>query len=68
MFCLIDVCLVLELNPSKVSQRLDDDVLTKCPTGRATSSSFSRGDADAADKIYEAMHRIETGATRVAIK
>jgi hypothetical protein len=28
----------------------------------------TKRNADAADKIYEAMHRIETGATRVAIK
>ena len=29
MFCLVDVCRVLELAPSKVSQRLDKDVLSK---------------------------------------
>ena len=31
MFCLVDVCRVLELVPSKVSQRLDKDVLSKYP-------------------------------------
>lgn len=30
-FCLIDVCSVLELTPSKVVQRLDKDVLSKYP-------------------------------------
>ena len=29
LFCLIDVCKVLDLIPSKVSQRLDKDVLSK---------------------------------------
>ena len=29
MFCLVDVCRVLELVPSKVSQRLDKNVLSK---------------------------------------
>lgn len=31
LFCLVDVCKALELNPSKVSQRLGDDVLSKYP-------------------------------------
>ncbi|KAA6308216.1 hypothetical protein EZS27_040105, partial [termite gut metagenome] len=31
LFCLIDLCSVLGLNPSKVSQRLDKDVLSKYP-------------------------------------
>lgn len=30
-FCLVDVCRVMELNPSKVAQRLDKDVLFKYP-------------------------------------
>jgi len=30
-FCLIDLCNALELNPSKVVQRLSDDVLSKYP-------------------------------------
>lgn len=31
LFCLIDVCNMLDLIPSKVSQRLDKDVLSKYP-------------------------------------
>lgn len=31
LFCLIDVCEALDLNPSKVSQRLDKGVLSKYP-------------------------------------
>lgn len=31
LFCLVDVCKALELTPSKVSQRLGDDVLSKYP-------------------------------------
>ena len=31
IFCLLDLCEILELNPSKVSQRLNDDVLSKHP-------------------------------------
>lgn len=29
LFCLVDLCEILALNPSKVSQRLNDDVLSK---------------------------------------
>lgn len=31
LFCLADICRVLELSPSKVAQRLQDDVLSKYP-------------------------------------
>lgn len=31
LFCLVDVCKALDLNPSKVSQRLDKGVLSKYP-------------------------------------
>jgi len=31
LFCLIDICRVLELNPSKVAQRLTEGVLSKYP-------------------------------------
>lgn len=31
LFCLADVCLVLDLTPSKVAQRLDEGVLSKYP-------------------------------------
>ncbi len=31
IFCLADLCLVLDLTPSKVAQRLGEDVLSKYP-------------------------------------
>lgn len=31
MFCLPDLCRVLDLTPSKVAQRLSEDVLSKYP-------------------------------------
>lgn len=31
MFCLADLCLILELNPSDVKKRLTDDVVTIHP-------------------------------------
>lgn len=31
LFCLVDVCNALDLNPSKVAQRLDDGILSKYP-------------------------------------
>ncbi|MDR2009912.1 MAG: phage antirepressor KilAC domain-containing protein [Bacteroidales bacterium] len=31
LFCLVDLCRILELTPSKVSQRLEDGVLSKYP-------------------------------------
>lgn len=34
MFCLPDLCRVLDLTPSKVAQRLGDDVLSKYPHNR----------------------------------
>ena len=41
MFCLVDVCRVLELVPSKVSQRLDKDVLSKYPLETAGGTQMS---------------------------
>ncbi len=35
MFCLTDLCRVLDLNPSKVAQRLSEDVLSKYPLATA---------------------------------
>jgi prophage antirepressor-like protein len=35
LFCLADICRVLELTPSKVAQRLDKDVLSKHPLSTA---------------------------------
>lgn len=48
LFCLTDVCKVLDLIPSKVSQRLDDDVLSKYPIidnlGRTQQANFVNED------------------------
>lgn len=48
MFCLPDLCRALELNPSKVSQRLTDDVLSKYPIsdelGREQLTNFVNED------------------------
>lgn len=47
-FCLADLCRVLDLNPSKVSQRLGDDVLSKYPIidslGREQQANFVNED------------------------
>lgn len=44
LFCLVDICKALELNPSKVSQRLNDGVLTTHPIpdslGRMQETNF----------------------------
>nr|DAV67667.1 MAG TPA: hypothetical protein [Caudoviricetes sp.] len=44
LFCLTDVCSILELTPSKVVQRLEDDVLSKYPIsdsiGRQQDANF----------------------------
>lgn len=44
LFCLTDVCFILELTPSKVAQRLEDDVLSKYPIsdslGRQQDTNF----------------------------
>lgn len=48
MFCLADLCLVLDLTPSKVAQRLGDDVLSKYPIidglGREQQANFVNED------------------------
>lgn len=48
MFCLPDLCRALELNPSKVAQRLADDVLSKYPIsdelGREQLTNFVNED------------------------
>lgn len=48
MFCLPDLCRVLELTPSKVAQRLGDDVLSKYPItdalGREQIANFINED------------------------
>lgn len=47
-FCLVDVCQTLGLNPSKIAQRLTDDVLSKYPIadalGRQQESNFVNED------------------------
>lgn len=53
-FCLADVCHVLDLTPSKVAQRLDDDVLSKYPIidslGREQQANFVNEDG-----LYDAI-------------
>lgn len=48
MFCLVDVCQTLGLNPSKIAQRLTDDVLSKYPIadalGRQQENNFVNED------------------------
>lgn len=47
-FCLVDVCHTLGLNPSKIAQRLTDDVLSKYPIadalGRQQENNFVNED------------------------
>lgn len=47
-FCLVDVCQTLGLNPSKIAQRLTDDVLSKYPIadalGRQQETNFVNED------------------------
>ena len=47
-FCLVDLCRALELNPSKIAQRLGDDVLSKYPIpdslGRIQMTNFVNED------------------------
>lgn len=47
-FCLADLCVILDLNPSKVAQRLSDDVLSKYPIidsmGREQIANFVNED------------------------
>ena len=48
LFCLADLCVILDLNPSKVAQRLSDDVLSKYPIidsmGREQIANFVNED------------------------
>lgn len=48
LLCLVDLCRALDLNPSKVAQRLDDDVLSKYPIrdirGRQQVANFVNED------------------------
>lgn len=54
MFCLADVCQILDLTPSKVAQRLEDDVLSKYPIvdglGRGQQANFVNEDG-----LYDAI-------------
>lgn len=54
MFCLADVARILELSPSKVAQRLSDDVLSKYPIvdnlGRSQLANFVNEDG-----LYDAI-------------
>lgn len=54
LFCLVDICKALDLNPDKVAQRLSDDLLSKYPTkdrlGREQLTNFVNEDG-----LYDAI-------------
>lgn len=54
LFCLVDICKALDLNPDKVAQRLSDDLLSKYPTkdrlGREQMTNFVNEDG-----LYDAI-------------
>lgn len=64
MFCLADLCLVLDLTPSKVAQRLGDDVLSKYPIidglGREQQANFVNEDGlyDVVERNYKSCKAI----------
>lgn len=53
VFCLADVCQVLDLTPSKVAQRLDKDVLSKYPL--ETSGGIQQANFVNEDGLYDAI-------------
>lgn len=53
LFCLADVCSVLDLTPSKVAQRLDKDVLSKYPL--ETAGGIQQINFVNEDGLYEAI-------------
>lgn len=53
LFCLADVCSVLDLTPSKVAQRLDKDVLSKYPL--ETAGGIQQTNFVNEDGLYEAI-------------
>lgn len=53
MFCLADLCLVLDLTPSKVSQRLEEDVLSKYPL--LTAGGIQQANFVNEDGLYDVI-------------
>lgn len=53
LFCLADVCMVLDLTPSKVVQRLDKDVLSKYPL--ETAGGIQQANFVNEDGLYDAI-------------
>lgn len=53
MFCLTDLCLVLDLAPSKVAQRLEEDVLSKYPL--LTAGGIQRVNFVNEDGLYDVI-------------
>lgn len=53
LFCLADVCQVLDLTPSKVAQRLDEDVLSKYPL--ETAGGIQQANFVNEDGLYDAI-------------
>ena len=53
MFCLADLCQVLDLTPSKVAQRLDKDVLSKYPV--ETIGGIQQANFVNEDGLYDAI-------------
>lgn len=53
LFCLADVCQILDLIPSKVAQRLDKDVLSKYPL--ETAGGIQQANFVDEDGLYDAI-------------
>lgn len=53
MFCLADLCLVLDLTPSKVAQRLEEDVLSKYPL--LTAGGIQQANFVNEDGLYDVI-------------
>lgn len=53
MFCLADLCLVLDLTPSKVAQRLGEDVLSKYPL--LTAGGIQQANFVNEDGLYDVI-------------
>nr|DAT45897.1 MAG TPA: repressor domain protein [Caudoviricetes sp.] len=53
MFCLADLCTVLDLTPSKVSQRLEEDVLSKYPL--LTAGGIQQANFVNEDGLYDVI-------------
>lgn len=53
MFCLADLCTVLDLTPSKVAQRLEEDVLSKYPL--LTAGGIQQANFVNEDGLYDVI-------------